>query len=138
MVPDQKYDKHPVVLFDGICNFCSDSVLFIIKRDPSARFRFAALQAEGGRRITEEFGIYLAGNDSIILVENKRIYYRSEAALRIARRLRGAWKLFYVFIIVPPFIRDFFYDIFARNRYRWFGRRDICFIPDEGIKPRFL
>jgi predicted DCC family thiol-disulfide oxidoreductase YuxK len=136
--PNQKYEDNAIVLFDGICNFCSASVLFIIKRDPAGYFRFAALQTDNGRFITERHGINLESTDSIILIENDRVFYRSDAALRISRRLRGAWKLFYVFIIIPPFIRNFVYDIIASNRYRWFGKRDSCFIPDESIMSRFI
>jgi len=134
----QKNDNHAIVLFDGICNFCSRSVLFIIRRDPAGHFRFAALQTDSGRLMTEKYRINLIRNDSIILIENGRVYYRSNAALRISRKLRGAWKLFCGFIVIPPFIRNFIYDVLARNRYRWFGKRDFCFIPDENIKSRFL
>jgi predicted DCC family thiol-disulfide oxidoreductase YuxK len=127
-----------IVLFDGICNLCSGSVLFIIKRDPAGYFRFAALQTDSGRLITEKYGINLVRTDSLILIENNKVYYRSDAALRISRKLRGAWKLFYAFIIIPPFLRNFFYDLVARNRYRWFGQRNNCFIPDENVKERFI
>lgn len=138
MNPDQKNDNNAIVLFDGICNFCSRSVLFIIRRDPAAYFRFAALQTDSGRLIAERYRINLDRTDSIILIENKRVFYRSDAALRISRKLRGAWKLFYLFIVIPPFIRNFIYDLVARNRYKWFGKRDTCFIPDESIKARFI
>jgi predicted DCC family thiol-disulfide oxidoreductase YuxK len=126
------------VLFDGICNFCSGSVLFIIKRDTEGYFRFAALQTESGRLIRDKYDISVEKTDTIILVENNKVYYRSTAALRIAKRLRGAWKLFYIFIIVPPFIRNFIYDLVARYRYRWFGKRDTCFMPDHSIRERFV
>jgi len=138
MNPHQKNKNDAIVLFDSICNFCSRSVLFIIKRDPAGYFRFAALQTESGSVIAEKYRLDLVKTDSIILIENERVFYRSDAALRISRRLSGAWKLFYAFIIVPSFIRNFIYDFVARNRYKWFGRRDYCFIPDETIKPRFL
>jgi predicted DCC family thiol-disulfide oxidoreductase YuxK len=127
-----------IVLFDGICNFCSRSVLFIIRRDPAGYFRFAALQTDKGRLTAEKNKINLIRIDSIILIENDRVFYRSDAALRISRKLRGAWKLFYVFTVIPPFIRNFIYDLVARNRYKWFGRRDTCFIPDDDLKERFL
>jgi predicted DCC family thiol-disulfide oxidoreductase YuxK len=127
-----------VVLFDGICNFCSSSVLFIIRRDPEGYFRFAALQTETGSILMKKHNINTDKTDSIILVENNLVYYRSSAALRIARKLKGGWKLFYTFIIIPPFIRNFFYDIVARNRYRWFGKRNYCFIPEPSMKERFI
>jgi predicted DCC family thiol-disulfide oxidoreductase YuxK len=133
-----KNKNYAIVLFDGICNFCSRSVQFIIRRDPAGYFRFAALQTEKGRIMAEKYGINLIRTNSIILIENERVYYRSDAALRIFRKLRGVWKLFYAFIIVPSFIRNFIYDYIARNRYKWFGTLDNCFIPDESIKSRFL
>jgi predicted DCC family thiol-disulfide oxidoreductase YuxK len=131
-------ENRTVVLFDGICNFCSGSVLFIIKRDPEGYFRFAALQTESGESILNKYDIHSDKTDSIILIENSKVYYRSDAALKIARKLKGVWKLFYAAIIIPPFIRNFFYDLVAKNRYRWFGKRDICFVPDQDIRNRFI
>ena len=127
-----------VVLFDGICNFCSSSVLFIIRRDPEGYFRFAALQTETGSMLMKKHNIHSVKMESIILIENNMVYYRSTAALRIARKLKGGWILFYVFMIIPPFIRNFFYDIVARNRYRWFGKRENCFLPGPNVKERFI
>ena len=127
-----------IVLFDGMCNFCSGSALFIIKRDPRGHFRFAALQTDPGKLILKEYNIDPERFDSLILIEKGKVYGRSDAALRIARRLRGGWPVFYAFIIVPPFIRNFFYDLVARNRYRWFGKRKTCFIPDQDIRSRFI
>jgi predicted DCC family thiol-disulfide oxidoreductase YuxK len=131
-------ESNAIVLFDGICNLCSRSVLFIIKRDPGGYFRFAALQTGSGRLIMKKYDITPDNTDSVILLENNKVYYRSDAALRIARKLRGAWKLFYTAVIIPPFIRNFFYDFVARNRYRWFGKRDSCFMPDLALKQRFI
>ena len=127
-----------IVLFDGICHFCSSSVLFIIKRDRGGYFRFAALQTENGKVIMKQYNVNLDKTDSIILIEDNKVYYRSDAALRIARKLKGGWKLFYAAVIIPPFIRNFFYDFVARNRYRWFGKRDSCFVPDQNLKKRFI
>jgi len=131
-------ENHAIVLFDGLCNFCSGSVLFIIKRDTKGYFRFAAMQTDAGEKIMQQFGIGENRPESIILVENNRIWYRSSAALRIARKLRHGWPLFYGFICFPPFVRDFFYDIIARNRYRWFGQKESCFVPSEEIRQRFI
>ncbi len=138
MLTIQRNINPSIVLFDGICNLCSGSVLFIIKRDPAGYFRFAALQTDSGRLIMEKYGINLVRTDSLILIENNKLYYQSDAALRISRKLRGAWKLFYAFIIIPPFLRNFFYDLVACNRYRWFGQRATCFLPDENIGQRFI
>jgi len=127
-----------IILFDGLCNFCSGSALFIIRRDPKEYFRFAALQADPGRSILQEYDINPERFDSLILIEKGKVYHRSGAALRIARRLRGGWPVFYAFIIIPSFIRNFFYDLVAWNRYRWFGKRQSCFIPDQDIRSRFI
>jgi predicted DCC family thiol-disulfide oxidoreductase YuxK len=127
-----------IVLFDGMCNFCSGSALFIIKRDPERYFRFAALQTDPGKLILKEYDIETEKFNSLILIEKGKVYFRSDAALRIARRLSGGWPVFYAFVIVPPFIRNFFYDLLAGNRYRWFGKRKTCFIPDQHIRNRFI
>ncbi len=125
-----------IILFDGVCKFCNGSVNFIIERDKSDRFRFAALQSETGSEYVEKFG--LSEIDSIILVEDDKPFTHSTAALRIARRLGGFWGLFYVFAVVPRFIRDYFYKMFARNRYRLFGRKDECMIPTPEVRQKFL
>ena len=131
-------ENKTIVLFDGVCNFCSGSVLFIIKRDPKEYFRFAALQTEPGKKIMQQYGIGEDRPESIILVENGRVWYRSSAALRIAWKLRRGWPLMYGFIIIPPVIRDFFYNIIAKNRYKWFGQKESCFIPTPEIRSRFF
>jgi predicted DCC family thiol-disulfide oxidoreductase YuxK len=130
--------QHPVILFDGVCNLCSGSVQFIINRDPSGIFRFATLQSETGKNLVSKFDLPNDKPDAIILVENSEYYSRSTAALRILQRLGSLWQLLYVFILVPRPIRDYFYDIVARNRYKWYGKRAQCMIPSEDIKSRFL
>lgn len=134
----ENVDQHPIVLFDGYCHLCSGSVQFIIKRDPGACFRFASLQSEKGKAVFENAEISSGETDSVILVEKGRVYTRSAAALRIARRLTCGWSLLSVFILVPAFIRDVVYDWIARNRYRWFGKRETCFLPDPDEAYRFL
>src|SRR5262249_11131123 len=118
-----------IILFDGVCNLCNSSVDFIIRRDRRARFRFASLQSAPARLLLREFGLDDSDPKSIVLIENGRAYCRSTAALRIARRLCGPWPLFYVLIVIPPALRDWIYDLMARNRYRWFGRRETCRVP---------
>jgi predicted DCC family thiol-disulfide oxidoreductase YuxK len=130
--------EQPVILFDGICNFCNGTVNFIIDKDKRKRFKFAALQSDAGQKLLNEFNLKFTDFDTIILAENNRYYEKSTAALRIAKGLGGIWKVLYAFIILPTFIRDFFYDIIARNRYRWFGKRDTCRIPAVGERERFL
>jgi predicted DCC family thiol-disulfide oxidoreductase YuxK len=126
-----------IILFDGICNFCNASVQFIIKRDPQAHFRFASLQSEVGKKMLTKYRIPEDIN-SFILIAGERYYTKSSAALRVCKHLKGFWKLFYVFILVPRPIRDCFYHFIAGNRYKWFGKRESCMIPSEDIRKRFL
>jgi predicted DCC family thiol-disulfide oxidoreductase YuxK len=130
--------EHPVVLFDGVCNLCNGSVQFIIARDPSAHFRFAPLDSAAARSLIGESAPLGAVPDSIVLMDHRRMYTRSAAALRIARRLRFPWPLLYALIIVPRPLRDAIYDFIARNRYRWFGKRDTCMVPSPELRARFL
>ncbi len=137
-----------VVLFDGVCNFCNASVNFVIERDPAGYFKFGALQSEAGRSIASSHGIPLANGqteaghlspiDSVILVEDGKVFTYSTAALRIAKRLSGAWSLLYGLIVVPKPIRDYFYRLFAKHRYRLFGKKDECMLPSMEVRTRFL
>jgi predicted DCC family thiol-disulfide oxidoreductase YuxK len=128
-----------VVLFDGVCNLCNGAVNFIIDRDPAARFRFAALQSSQAAALLAPHGrVPEVEPQSFILVEGGRMYERSTAALRIARRLPGAWKLFYAFIVIPRPVRDAAYRVIARNRYRWFGKAEACRMPTPELRARFL
>ena len=127
-----------VVLFDGECNLCHGTVRFVIRRDPRARFRFASLQSGPGRRIARRHGIVGVTLESMLLLEDGRLYGRSTAALRVARRLRWPWPLLYGFIVVPRPVRDAVYDFIGARRYRWFGRRDHCEISEPGESRRFL
>lgn len=116
-----------IILFDGVCNLCNDSVQFIIKRDPNGHFKFASLQSEVGQKLLSPFGAEKEMN-SFILIENDRIYMKSSAALRVCNKLSGFWILFSIFWVVPSFIRNFLYDIVAKNRYKWFGKKKaVCF-----------
>lgn len=129
---------NPIVLFDGVCNLCSGSVQFILKRDPEARFRFASLQSDFGQKIQAEHGLDPRELGSVLLLEDGRLYRESDAALRIVRSLSGAWKLLSVFRIVPRPIRDGVYRLIARNRYRWFGKSETCWLPTPVLRGRFL
>ena len=124
------------MLFDGVCNLCNASINFVIDRDAEAVFRFAPLQSDVGRALVS--GCEVKGEDSIVLVEDGRCYVRSDAALRIARRLDGAWRLLGVLRVVPRPLRDAAYRIIARNRYRWFGRQESCRLPTPDLRARFL
>jgi predicted DCC family thiol-disulfide oxidoreductase YuxK len=128
----------PVILFDGVCNLCNNSVLFIIKRDPNAKFKFASLQSELGKSQLEKFGLPVTELNSVLLIKDGKLFQKSNAALEIAKHLGGGWPIFYVIKLVPAFFRDGFYGWIARNRYRWFGKKDACMIPTPALKSRFL
>jgi predicted DCC family thiol-disulfide oxidoreductase YuxK len=134
MVPENK----KIILFDGVCNLCNDSVVFMIKRDKKDVLRYAALQTEFGQKMIEKHKIDSSKIDSIILIDNDKYYYKSTAALRIARHLKGAYPLLVIFLILPAFMRDWIYDIIARNRYKWFGKKESCMIPTPELKGKFL
>lgn len=129
--------QHSIILFDGVCNLCNRAVQFVIKRDNKNQFLFASLQSEEVKQILEEHNFSMNKMDSFFLAENGKIYDRSTAALKVLKKLNGLWSFFYVFIIVPRFIRDGVYNIIAKNRYQWFGRKDECIIPTPELKARF-
>lgn len=128
----------PLILFDGVCNFCCFWIQFLIRRDPDRWFHFAALQSSAGQGALRRLGLSADNLTTMILVEGDRHYVKSSATLRIARRMGGLWPLLFVFVVIPVPIRDFFYVFLARNRYRWFGRRESCMTPTADIRERFL
>ncbi|XEC93350.1 thiol-disulfide oxidoreductase DCC family protein [Paenibacillus tarimensis] len=131
-----KDNEKAVVLFDGVCNFCNSSVQFIIKRDSKRRFQFASLQSEAARRMLNDH--HAPPSDSVVLIESGQVYVKSTAALRICRHLDGFWKYCSVFLAVPWGLRDIVYNFIAKNRYRWFGKRDSCMLPTPEQRSRFL
>ena len=133
-----KIVEKDILLFDGACNLCNSSVNFIIDHDPKGRFKFAALQSEFGQKKLQELGFDQEEFDSLVLLSGDKVYKKSSAALRIAKKLSGLYPLLYVFIIIPPFIRHGVYDIIAKNRYKWWGKRDSCRMPTPELKARFV
>jgi predicted DCC family thiol-disulfide oxidoreductase YuxK len=129
---------HAIVLFDGVCNLCTSTVQFIIKRDPHGYFTFASLQSEVGRTLLEEHGLQSDALDTFVLVEGSRYFTRSDAALRVAQHLSGGWALLRVLSLIPKPMRDWGYTVIARNRYRWFGTHETCMVPSRDILDRFL
>ncbi len=129
---------YKIILFDGVCNLCNGAVNFVIQRDKKDKFKFAALQSETGLQLIFKFKIDTAELDSILLVDGEKYYDKSTAALHIAKYLSGAYPLLFMFIIVPKFIRDAIYDYIAKNRYKWFGRKESCMIPTAELKEKFL
>lgn len=133
-------EENVIILFDGVCNFCNSSVNFIIDHDADNYFKFAALQSEAGEKLQREYGITPEDKDldSVLLIENGKLHTHSTAALRIAKHLKGIWSFLYIFIIVPKPLRDFFYKLFAKNRYRLFGKSDACRLPSPEERAKFL
>jgi predicted DCC family thiol-disulfide oxidoreductase YuxK len=128
----------PIILFDGVCNLCNASIQYVIKHDPDQLFRFASLQGQTGQQLLKEYDLTENDLNSFVLIRDKKAYTRSTAALYVARELKGSIKLLYGFIIVPPFIRNAVYDFIAKNRYKWFGKKDSCMIPTADLQSRFL
>lgn len=129
---------YPVVLFDGYCNLCNGAVQEIIKRDPKGIFKLASLQSDIGIQLLKNSNINTDEVDSIVLVDHDGIYIKSTAALKIATRLAFPYFLLNVFSVIPKALRDSIYDWIARNRYKWFGKKNECWIPDESLKNRFI
>jgi predicted DCC family thiol-disulfide oxidoreductase YuxK len=129
---------NPVLLFDGVCNLCNGFVQFIIKRDTKGIFRFTSLQSDIGQQLMKDHGFPTDELNTVILIKNGQVYTHSDAPLQIARHLSFPWPLFSIFAIVPKMIRDRIYDWVARNRYKWYGKKDSCMIPTPELKSRFL
>lgn len=130
--------QHPVILFDGVCNLCNASIQRVIKHDPSRRFRFASLQGQLGQQVLDHFTLPATTFNSFLLLENGQLYTKSTAALKVMKYMRGGWGiLYYPLILIPTFIRNFFYDFIARNRYKWFGKQEACWVPTPELKALF-
>ncbi|HLP52938.1 MAG TPA: DCC1-like thiol-disulfide oxidoreductase family protein [Chitinophagales bacterium] len=127
-----------VVLFDGVCNLCNGYVNWMIDHDKKNQFKFASLQSEFGRQKVAELGLQGDYLNTIVYYDNGRGYTHSSAVLHILKQLGGVYSLMAIFLLVPPFIRNFVYNVVARNRYKWFGKRDSCRIPTPELKSRFL
>jgi predicted DCC family thiol-disulfide oxidoreductase YuxK len=115
-----------ILLFDGYCNLCSRLVNFIFRRDKKTKFLFVSLQSASGQSLLNKFGLPGDDFDSVVYIRGDKYYLKSSAILHILKELGGIWKLFFIFIIIPNFIRDFIYKIIAKTRYKIFGRHDSC------------
>ena len=136
---DKDIAKQKIILFDGVCNLCNGSVTFILQREKVPLFQFASLQSEAGKRLLEWCGLPKDYNQAIILIDQGKISFGSTAALRIGRTLRFPWSIVSsAGLIVPKLIRDWVYNQIAVNRYRWFGKTELCMVPTEKLKARFL
>jgi predicted DCC family thiol-disulfide oxidoreductase YuxK len=127
-----------LVIFDGVCNLCNGTINFIIRRDRKKKFSFTTSQSGAGHDILKQHGLLSADQSTVVYVKNGVPYIKSKAVLNILKDLGYCWNFFYILIVVPPFIRDFMYGIIARNRYRVFGKRESCMVPDSELMDRFL
>jgi len=131
-------ENKSIILFDGVCNLCSSIVRFIIKRDKQGLFLFSALQSESGQQLLKKYGLSESDFNSFVLIKNDKCYQKSTAGLILLHDLGGLWNFFYIFRFIPVVIRDFIYDLVAKYRYRIFGKKDTCMIPDKDLLSRFL
>lgn len=130
--------QSPVLLFDGVCNLCNATVQFVIRQDPEGIFQFASLQSEAGQAFLKKFKLPTDELNTVVLVDDDKAYTRSDVVLQISKKLGGWWRLMQLFYIVPRPVRNVVYDWIARNRYRWFGKKDECWLPTPELKRRFL
>jgi predicted DCC family thiol-disulfide oxidoreductase YuxK len=130
--------ENDVVIFDGVCNLCAHSVKFILDHESEPKLRFVPLQSTAGSRMMRELGFSPEDAKTFVLLADGRPHVKSDAAIRVARYLRGAWKMLALIRVVPRPIRDWGYDIVARNRYRWFGRTESCMVPTPELRARFI
>jgi predicted DCC family thiol-disulfide oxidoreductase YuxK len=135
---DSPSGESPVVIFDGVCNFCSATVRIILKNDRHGRIRFAPLQSPAGGELFRRHGIDPVKADTFLFIEGGRALTRTDASLAIARHLRFPWNLYRLVAVLPRGLRNAAYDLIARNRYRWFGKRSTCFVPTPEERSRFL
>ncbi len=127
-----------IILFDGVCNLCNGFVQFLVKRDPKTKFKFASFQSTSGQTLLRKFGLPIDDFHSFVYIKGNNYFIKSAAGLNVLKDMGGVWQLFYVFILVPKFIRDFIYSFIAKKRYKLFGKRDVCMVPTPEIEKRFL
>ncbi len=129
---------HKIILFDGVCNLCNGSVNFFITRDKKDIFRFAALQSDIGIELQKKLNIDHENIESFILIDGSKYYKKSTAALKVAAMLGFPYNLLYPLLIIPPFIRNSVYDVIAKYRYKWFGKKNTCRVPTPEERAKFL
>lgn len=137
-LPSDLVHKQPIVFFDGECSLCSSSVKFLLRHNHSKNMRFASLQSDAGYRITELAGYEFKQYDTILLLQDNKLFSYSTAAIKITEHLNFPWNYFRILIIVPAFIRDFLYSIIVKKRYKWFGKEPFCLTDGEKYQERFI
>ena len=131
-------NENAIILFDGVCNFCNGAINFVLKQDKKGVFRFAPLQSEAGQRLLKQYNLSTAEFDSFVLIDNGKIYKKSSASLRVMNKLPWYWKEAQLLRLIPTPFRDAIYDFIAKNRYKWFGKKEQCMIPTPEMRNRFL
>ena len=136
---DEEVQRQKIILFDGVCNLCNGSVIFVLKWEKQPMFKFASIQSEAGRELLKWCGLSPDYTEAVIFIDNGKIYLGSSAALKIGQGFKFPWSsLASLGLIAPKFIRDWIYSQIAQHRYQWFGKRDVCMIPTQSLKARFL
>lgn len=131
--------QQKIILFDGVCNLCNGSVVFILQREKSPIFKFASIQSPAGKELLGWCGLPQDYNQAIVFIDHGKVYVGSTAALKIGQQLKFHWSFIaHAGLLVPKFIRDWVYNQIAAHRYQWFGKRDVCMVPTESLKARFL
>ena len=135
----REFSSQRIILFDGVCNLCNGSVIFILRHERGAEFRFASIQSATGKELLELYGFPADYSEAVILIDKTKIQTGSTAALKIGQRLKFPWSFLATMgLIVPRFIRDWVYAQIAKHRYGWFGKRDVCMVPTANLRARFL
>ncbi|MCC6251015.1 MAG: DUF393 domain-containing protein [Bacteroidia bacterium] len=133
------WDKdHKILLFDGVCNLCNSTVNFVINRDRKKQIRYAAIQSPAGKKLLMKYNISPNYLSSLIFIDQEKVFLNSSGALRLCLYLKPLWPLMYVFIIVPPMLRNAIYNIIANNRYKWFGKLETCMVPSTQVQSLFI
>jgi predicted DCC family thiol-disulfide oxidoreductase YuxK len=136
--PDAEHKHPPIVVFDGVCNLCESSVWFVVRRDSKGRFKFVAAQSPCGQALQNRYKINALEMQTLVLLKNRTIYTKSDAAVEIARKLDSPWHLLALIKWLPRSIRDWAYTFVATRRYQWFGKKATCLVPDADLRGRFL
>ena len=132
--------QNKIILYDGVCNMCDSTVQFILNRDQKKEIYYAGLQSAAAKQLLNGYGVKINNEQlgTVYYLKNGKVYTKSTAILKVSAELKGAWPLMAIFLIVPKFIRDGVYDFIAKNRYKWFGRKDYCVLPSAEERSHFL
>lgn len=132
-------EQQKIILFDGVCTLCNASVVFILQHEPQPVYRFASIQSKAGKELLTQCGFSDEFSEAVVLIDTGKVYLGSTAALKIGQTLRFPWSVISsIGILVPKFLRDWVYHQIGKHRYQWFGKRDVCMVPTENLKARFL